>query len=109
MVDARGQSPWRTHAGALLAATGAGLLGLTILLPDWVDVLRSLDRPLNFAPATETMLFALRTTQASVSTSAAKRMLLARSCWPADMPWCGSACGPSEAAPPTDEHVASPR
>jgi hypothetical protein len=30
------------------------------MLPDWVDVLRSLNRPLNFAPATETMLIALR-------------------------------------------------
>jgi hypothetical protein len=45
----------------LRAAAGAGLLTLTFLLPDWIDVLRSLDRPLNSAPATETMLFALRT------------------------------------------------
>jgi hypothetical protein len=31
------------------------------MLPDWVAVLRFLDRPLNFAPATDTMVFALRT------------------------------------------------
>jgi hypothetical protein len=61
MVEVRGTGGWRGQAAGLLMATGAGLLGLTILLPDWVDVLRSLDRPLNFAPATETMLFALRT------------------------------------------------
>ena len=35
--------------------------GSDCLSPDWVNMLRSLDRPLNFAPATETMLFALRT------------------------------------------------
>jgi hypothetical protein len=40
---------------------GTCLVALTVLLPDWVHLLRSLDRPLNVAPATETMLFALRT------------------------------------------------
>jgi hypothetical protein len=34
---------------------------LTALLPEWPAALRSLDRPLNMAPATETMLFALQT------------------------------------------------
>ena len=52
-----------THGrmGGPLAAAGAGLLALSALLPNWVDVFRFLDRPLNFAPATDTMLFALRT------------------------------------------------
>ena len=36
-------------------------MALTFLFPDWIDLLRFLDRPLNFAPATETMRFALRT------------------------------------------------
>lgn len=44
-----------------MAAAGAALLGLTAVLPDWTDILRFLDRPLNFAPATETMVIALRT------------------------------------------------
>ena len=47
--------------GASLAAAGVALLTLTALLPDWMTALRSLDRPLNFAPATDTMLFALHT------------------------------------------------
>jgi hypothetical protein len=34
---------------------------LTALLPEWPGALRSLDRPLNVAPATATMLFALQT------------------------------------------------
>jgi hypothetical protein len=49
------------RAGACLAAAGVGLVVLTALLPDWMTALRFLDRPLNFAPATDTMLFALRT------------------------------------------------
>jgi hypothetical protein len=61
VVEARREDGWHGHARGMLVASGAGLLGLTTLLPDWVDVLRSLDQPLNFAPATETMLFALRT------------------------------------------------
>jgi Glycosyl hydrolase family 67 C-terminus len=52
---------WRGRLGGSLATAGAGLLALTALLPNWVDMLRFLDRPLNFAPATETMLIALRT------------------------------------------------
>ncbi len=52
---------WPIILSASLAAAGVGLLTLTALLPDWVHVLKSLDRPLNIAPATDTMLFALRT------------------------------------------------
>ena len=51
----------RGRAGACLAAAGVGLVTLTVLLPDWMTVLGFLDRPLNFAPATDTMLFALHT------------------------------------------------
>jgi hypothetical protein len=51
----------RRVIGGLLAAAGAALLVLTIMLPPWVNSLRALDSPLNVAPATETMLFALRT------------------------------------------------
>jgi hypothetical protein len=61
MLAARSVERWHGPIGGLLAALGAGLVALTMLLPDWVDVLRWLDRPLNLAPATETMLFALRT------------------------------------------------
>jgi hypothetical protein len=61
MLAARAQDSWRDAIGATAAATGAGVLALTVLLPDWVDVLRYLDRPLNIAPATDTMQFALRT------------------------------------------------
>ena len=52
---------WRGRLGGILAAAGAGCITLSALMPGWLDVLRSLDRPLNVAPATETMLFALRT------------------------------------------------
>jgi hypothetical protein len=51
----------RRVLGGLLAAAGAALLVVTMLLPPWVTTLRALDSPLNVAPATETMLFALRT------------------------------------------------
>ena len=61
MLEVRRDEGWQGHTGGILAAAGAGLLGLTAVLPDWVNTIRSLDRPLNFAPATETMLFALRT------------------------------------------------
>lgn len=61
MLAARAVDSWRDRIGGTVAAAGAGLLTLTALLPDWVDVLRFLDRPLNIAPATDTMLFALRT------------------------------------------------
>ena len=52
---------WHGRLGGWMAAAGAGLLSLTALLPDLTDVLRSLNRPLNLAPATDTMLFALQT------------------------------------------------
>ncbi|MGH9161979.1 MAG: hypothetical protein ACRD2X_18585 [Vicinamibacteraceae bacterium] len=61
MLAARTPDAWRRRIGGSLAAAGAGLLTLAILLPNWVDVLRFLDRPLNLAPATQTMLFALQT------------------------------------------------
>jgi hypothetical protein len=60
-AEVRGEDGWRGYAGGLLAASGVGVLSLTLLLPDSVTLFRSLDRPLNFAPATETMLFALQT------------------------------------------------
>jgi hypothetical protein len=61
MLVARTPDAWRGRIGGSLAAAGAGLLTLAVLLPNWVDVLRFLDRPLNLAPATQTMLFALQT------------------------------------------------
>jgi hypothetical protein len=61
MLTSRRAGDWRSSLGGWLAAAGAGLLVLVALLPDWVAVLRSLDRPLNLAPATDTMLFGLRT------------------------------------------------
>ena len=51
----------RRNFGSALAAAGAGLVVLTMLLPDSMHALRFLDRPLNIAPTTTTMLFALRT------------------------------------------------
>jgi hypothetical protein len=61
MLASHAVDGWRGKVGGCLAAAGAGCLTLSALLPGWVDVLRSLDRPLNVAPATDTMLFALRT------------------------------------------------
>jgi hypothetical protein len=61
MLASHAVDGWRGRVGGCLAAAGAGCLTLSALLPGWLDVLRSLDRPLNLAPATETMLFALRT------------------------------------------------
>jgi hypothetical protein len=61
MLASHAVDGWRGRVGGCLAAAGAGCLTLSALLPGWLDVLRSLDRPLNVAPATETMLFALRT------------------------------------------------
>jgi hypothetical protein len=52
---------WYRRIGGTLAAAGAVSVTLAALLPDWVVTLRSFDRPLNFAPATATMLFALDT------------------------------------------------
>lgn len=45
----------------MLAAFGAGIMALCGFVPGWMDGLRLLNHPLNIAPATETMLFALRT------------------------------------------------
>jgi hypothetical protein len=61
MLASHAVDGWRGRVGGCLAAAGAGCVTLSALLPGWLDVLRSLDRPLNVAPATETMLFALRT------------------------------------------------
>jgi Glycosyl hydrolase family 67 C-terminus len=61
MLMASTSGDWHLRVGPSVAAIGAGLLTMAVLLPDWVHVLRYLDRPLNVAPATETMLFALRT------------------------------------------------
>ena len=60
LLAARKSDRWSYRLGALLAAAGGGLLATVALLPGWLDVLRALNRPLNFAPATETMLIALR-------------------------------------------------
>jgi hypothetical protein len=49
---------------------------LSIVLPDWTVILRSLDRPLNVAPATDTMVFALRT-YAGVSLDIGKKSFAA--------------------------------
>jgi hypothetical protein len=61
VLAARPASGWFGRIGGSLAAAGVAILAVTAMLPGWVDVLRFLDRPLNFAPATETMLIALRT------------------------------------------------
>ena len=60
LVAARSRDGWLAAIGGPLAAVGAGLLALQLLVPDWAGVLRFLDRPLNVAPATDTMVFALR-------------------------------------------------
>ena len=60
MLAARVVDGWRATVAGCFAAIGAGLLVANALLPGWADALRFLDRPLNFAPATETMVFALR-------------------------------------------------
>jgi hypothetical protein len=67
---ARGSGWHHAAAGRSLAAIGVAIVALTLLLPDWLDLLRFLDRPLNFAPATETMRFALRTYVGAVNVAA---------------------------------------
>jgi hypothetical protein len=52
---------WRSAVAGWLTAAGAGLLVVVTLMPAWPVALRALDRPLNIAPATDTMLFALQT------------------------------------------------
>jgi hypothetical protein len=61
MYTVRALDDWRIRIGGSLATAGAVFVALTVFLPDWVAMLRFLDRPLNMAPATDTMLFALRT------------------------------------------------
>jgi hypothetical protein len=61
IVAVRVLEGWHGSIAGWLTAVGAGLLVLTALLPEWPLALRSLDRPLNVAPATTTMLFALQT------------------------------------------------
>jgi hypothetical protein len=61
IVAVRVLEGWHGSIAGWLTAVGAGLLVLTALLPEWPVALRSLDRPLNVAPATTTMLFALQT------------------------------------------------
>ena len=61
MFAVRTGEPLPRRIGGLLAASGAGMVALFALLPTFLDGLRLLNRPLNFAPATDTMLFALNT------------------------------------------------
>ncbi len=61
MIGSPSPGERRRNFGGALAAAGAGLVVLTILLPDTTHALRFLDRPLNIAPTTTTILFALRT------------------------------------------------
>jgi hypothetical protein len=79
MISVRLIDGWRAAAGSAIAAVGAGLLALSALLPDWVRVLRALDRPLNVAPATDTMIFALRN-YAGVNLDPGARMWLTGGC-----------------------------
>jgi len=61
MVAARSHDRLAARLGRTMAAAGSGVVALVLILPDWISVLRFLNRPLNIAPTTETMLFALRT------------------------------------------------
>jgi hypothetical protein len=61
MLSVRAGDGWRGRVAGTLAAVGTGVVAVSILLPDWAVALRALDRTLNLAPATETMLFALQT------------------------------------------------
>jgi Glycosyl hydrolase family 67 C-terminus len=61
ILAVRARDGWRGPAAGWLMATGAVLLVLAALLPDWRVIFRSLDHPLNVAPATSTILFALQT------------------------------------------------
>ena len=56
----RSSSTWATRCTQPTVHIGAQLFTFA-LLPDGIGVLRVLNRPLNAAPATDTMLFALRT------------------------------------------------
>jgi len=61
MYSVRHNGRVQARIGGILAAAGTGIVSVFVLAPNWIDGLRLLNRPLNIAPATETMLFALRT------------------------------------------------
>jgi hypothetical protein len=61
LLSVRAGDGWRGRLAGALTAAGVTLVTVSLLLPDGAVVLRALDRPLNLAPATDTMLFALRT------------------------------------------------
>jgi hypothetical protein len=61
LFSVRAGDGWRGRIAGVLMAAGVALVTLALLLPDGAVLLRALDRPLNLAPATDTMLFALRT------------------------------------------------
>jgi hypothetical protein len=50
---------WCARVAGGLACSGAGLIALSVLGPDWIAALRVVDRPLNVASATETMFASL--------------------------------------------------
>ena len=79
MIAVRLIDGWRAAVGSAVAAAGAGLLALYLLLPDWVQILRALNRPLNVAPATDTMIFALRN-YAGVNLDPGARLWLTGGC-----------------------------
>jgi hypothetical protein len=61
LLSIRDGNGWRGRIAGTLSAAGVALVVIATLLPDWAAALRALDRPLNVAPATDTMIFALRT------------------------------------------------
>jgi hypothetical protein len=61
LLSVRAGDGWRGRIAGALSAAGVALVTLAWLVPDGTVLLRALDRPLNLAPATDTMLFALRT------------------------------------------------
>jgi hypothetical protein len=61
LLSVRAGDGWRGRIAGALTAAGVALVTVALLLPDGAVALRALDRPLNLAPATDTMLFALRT------------------------------------------------
>jgi hypothetical protein len=61
LLSVRAGHGWHGRMAGALTAAGVALLAAALLLPDGAAAFRALDRPLNFAPATGTMLFALRT------------------------------------------------
>jgi hypothetical protein len=61
LLSVRAGEGWRGRMAGMLAAAGTASVALAILLPDGAVALRALDRTLNLAPATDTLVFALRT------------------------------------------------